>query len=78
MPRKQKKSYSYVIMNRVNDGYSKDNYHEDDEVHIRVWSNNPRDFETACGLFTRLTGDRPYYADDVSQATCPKCIEISS
>jgi len=43
-----------------------------DPIHIRVWSNNPRDLDTMCGLFLK---ERDWwYAHGPEGATCEDCI----
>jgi hypothetical protein len=44
-------------------------------THLRVWSNNPRDVDTACGLFTR-TYSRPRswrWSTSIKDVNCPRC-----
>lgn len=44
-------------------------------VHLRIWTNNPRDVKTACGLFTR-TYRKPRkfdWSDSTLDVTCEEC-----
>ena len=42
-------------------------------VHLRVWSNNPRDIDTACGLFARLGDSDIRWEHWLPRVTCPAC-----
>lgn len=48
------------------------------EIHLRIWSNNKFDIDTACGLFSRTYSKNRHwkYTYLANEVTCLKCLKF--